>query len=62
MAIKGSLFLKPVVGQNVALDAVPAYRASIETYLISAFPAHSLIQLHFLKVLQTLSGGMCFKS
>ena len=30
---------KPVVGQNVALHAVPVYRAS--TYLVSAFLAHS---------------------
>ena len=30
---------KPVVGLNIALHAVPAYRAS--TYLISTFPAHS---------------------
>ena len=30
---------KPVVGQNIALHAVPAYRAC--TYLVSAIPAHS---------------------
>ena len=30
---------KPVVGRNIALHAVSAYRAS--TYLVSAFPAHS---------------------
>ena len=29
---------KPVVGQNIALHAVPAYRVS--TYLVSAFLAH----------------------
>ena len=28
-AIKCSLFRKPLVGQNIALDAMPAYRASI---------------------------------
>ena len=33
---------KPVVGQNIALGAVPAYRASV-VYLVSAFPA----ELHF---------------
>ena len=32
---------KPVVGQNTALHAVPAYRAS--TYLVSAYPAHSTL-------------------
>ena len=31
---------KPVVGQNIALHAVPAYRTS--TYLVSAFAAHSI--------------------
>ena len=30
---------KAVVGQNIAVHAVPAYRAS--TYLVSAFPVHS---------------------
>ena len=30
---------KPLVGQNLALDAVSAYRAY--TYIVSAFPAHS---------------------
>ena len=30
---------KPVVGRNIALRAVPAYRAS--TYLVSVSPAHS---------------------
>ena len=30
---------KPVVGQNIALHAMPAYRAS--TYLVSVFTAHS---------------------
>ena len=34
---------KPVVGQNIALGAVHAYRASIYiyTYMVYAFPAHS---------------------
>ena len=34
---------KPVLGQNIGLDAVPAYRAYIQlhTYLVSAFTAHS---------------------
>ena len=31
-------FSKSVVGQDIALHAVPADRAS--TYLVSAFPAH----------------------
>ena len=30
---------KPAAGQNIALHAVPAYRAS--TYQVSAFPTHS---------------------
>ena len=30
---------KPVVGQNIALHAVPAYRVS--KYVVSAFPVHS---------------------
>ena len=32
-------FSKPIVGEKIALHAVPAYRDS--TYLVSAFPAHS---------------------
>ena len=32
-------FSKPVEGPNIALHAVPAYRAP--TYLVFAFPAHS---------------------
>ena len=36
---------KPVVCQNIALDALPAYRASIPTY----FMPSRLNQLHFLK-------------
>ena len=33
-------FSKPLVGPNIALHAVPAYRAS--TFSISAFPASSI--------------------
>ena len=49
---------KPVVGQSIALDAVPARRASIHA-LVSAFPAHSTSFSQ--KCLQILNGGTCFK-
>ena len=31
---------KPVVGQNIALHAAPAYIIMASTYLVSTFPAH----------------------
>ena len=37
---------KPVVGQNIVLDAVSAYRAFIPTYVLPS----RLIQLHFLQI------------
>ena len=45
---------KPVVGRNVVVHAVPAYRAS--TYLVTAFPAHPL---HFPKFLQSSTAVEC---
>ena len=47
---------KPVVGQNIAFHAVPAYKAS--TDLVSAFPAHSG-NFVFAKVLQTSMSVDC---
>ena len=44
-------FSKPVVGQSIALHAVPAYRAS--TYVLSAFPARST---YFLKISSIRNG------
>ena len=48
---------KPVVGQKIALHAVPAFRAS--TYLV--LPSR-LIQLHFPQISPILIGGMCSES
>ena len=45
-AIKGSFFPKPAVGQNVALDAVSADRAS--NCLVSAVPIYSIFFFFFL--------------
>ena len=42
---------KPVVGQNIALDAVPAYKASTSSSFIpTLFLPSRLIQLYFLKI------------
>ena len=50
-------FSKPVVGQSIALHAVPAYRAS--TYVLSAFPAHST---YFLQISSIRNDGMCIEN
>ena len=42
---------KPVVGQNIALHAVPAYRASV--YLVSVFTTHLSFYFIFSKFLQS---------
>ena len=49
---------KPVVSQNIALHAVPAYRAS--AYLVSAFPTHSTSFSPNL-VFPVVNGGMCHR-
>ena len=45
---------KPVVGQNIALGAVPAFRASIQVYMyqVSASLAHSSFKFIFSTFLQ----------
>ena len=53
---------KPVAGQNMAVGAVPAYRASIITYLVSTFPSHSTsFSPNFSKLSLVDGTGRCFK-
>ena len=49
-----SVSIKPVVGQSIALHAVPAYTGLLPTQFLPS----RLIQLHFFPICSILNGGV----